>query len=169
MTIGSGGLGRSGGTCCGGCCPCRCWTRFAIMFWSSASILNYCCWFCSCTVIVSSVFFKLFSCAPWSCSLWETSLYCWFSSLESWSIRSGCICWNTDLPSGPEGPETGFFWGLDIVKNVWCGFCVCYMRSADMYGFYVQSTEICAVLVCVVRWMRVGAAFTCGTRRFLLL
>ncbi len=163
MTTGLKGLRGSGGTCCRGCCLCRCWTKFAIVFWSSASILNCCCWFCSCTVTVSSVFFRLFSCALWSCSLWETSLYCWSSSSESWSIRSGCICWNADPPSGPEGPGTGFFWGLDIVKTSGVAFA-CVTRVVRILR--AEHGDFFAVVTCVARWKRLGAAFTCGARRF---
>ncbi len=137
MIIGLKGLRGFRGTCCRGCYFYRCWIRFTIVFWSLVSILNCCCWFCSCIVIVFSVFFRLFSCVLWSCSLWETSLYCWFFLSESWSIRLGCICWNVDPFSGLEGLETGFFWGLNIVKNVWYGFCVHYIRGVDMYGFYM--------------------------------
>ncbi len=134
------------------------------MFWSSASILNCCCWFCNCIVTMFNVFFKLFNCALWSYNLWKTSLYCWSSLLESWSMRSGCICWNIDLSNGLEGLGTGFFWGLDIVKmsgmafacvicvvRILCaehgnlyGCSVCCTLEAVKCGFYMRGTKIFA-------------------------
>ncbi len=167
MTISSESLKGSGGTCYRGCCPCKCWIKFTTVFWNSVNILNCCYWFCSCTVTVSNMFFRLFSYILWSYSLWEISLYCWSFSSESWSIRSGCICWNTDPPSGPEGPGTGFFWGLDIVKTFdvvfacvirvvrilyvehgdFCGYSsynVCCMLEAVRCGFYMWGAKIFA-------------------------
>ncbi len=150
MTIGSGGFIGSGGTCGW---FWRCWTRFATVFWSSANILNCCCWFCSCIVTVSSVFFRLFSWVFWSCSFWETSLYCWSSSSESWSIRSVCIYWNASPPGSLKGPGTGFFWGLDIVK----------MPCNVFYMLYTRRFRPDAAFACVIRVMRIMTALTYKT------
>jgi len=34
-----------------------------------------------------------------------------------------------------------------------------YTRSANIYGFYMQSIKICTVLTCVAHWKRINAAF----------
>ncbi len=180
MTTGSGGFIGSGGTCGW---LWRCWTRFATVFWNSVNILNCYCWFYSCTIIVSSVFFRLFSWAPWSYSLWETFLYCWSSSSESWSIRLVYICWNVGPLGSSKGLGTGFFWGLDIVKMPCSVFYVLYTRrfrldTAFVCVIYVvrivtaltcRTRKFCTVLTCVACWRRVDAVFICGVRRFSLV
>ncbi len=152
------------------------------MFWSSANILNCCCWFYSCTVTISNVLFRLFNWAPWSYSLWETSLYCWSSSSESWSIRSVCICWNIGPPGSSEGFRTGFFWGLDIVKMPYSVFYVLYTKRFKLDAAFAcvirvvrimtaltrRTRKFCTVLMCVIHWRQVSAAFMCNARRFSL-
>ncbi len=167
MTTGSGGFLGSGGTCGW---FWRCWTRFATVFWSSASILNCCYWFCNCIVIVSNVLFRLFSWALWSCSLWETSLYCWSSSSEFWSIRSICICWNVGSLGSPESPRTGFFWGLDIVKMLCSVFYMLYTRRFKLdaaFAYVIRVVRIMMALTCRIR--KFCAAFICGVRLFSLV